>query len=177
MIRPDVTAALARWREVIAATATGIFGLWVASFGGYLLVPAGGLIAVASLAWGIVAFRRLRFETPVHAPGLVEVDEGQVGYFGPTFGGMVALADLDELRLTEWHGVRQWRLRTGDGQVLLIPEGAKGTERLFDAFATLPGIDLAALTRAHAAAGAPAEPVWRRARAPAAVVRLHHENS
>lgn len=176
MIRPEARVALVRWREVIAAAATGLLALWMGSYGGYLLLPAGGMIAVASLAWGIVAARRLRFETPVDAPGLVEVDEGQVGYFGPTFGGMVALADIDELRLTEWHGARQWRLRTGDGQVLLIPEGARGAERLFDAFATLPGIDLAALTRAHAAPRPPAEPLWRRARA-AAVLTGHHEIS
>lgn len=177
MIRPEIARGLRRWREVIAAVMVAVAGLWIGSFGGYLLLPAGAGLAVLCLAWAIVAFRRLRFQGPVDAPGLVEVDEGQVGYFGPTFGGMVALSDLEELRLTEWHGVRQWRLRTGDGQVLLIPEGAAGADRLIDAFVALPGIDIAALTRAHAAPGAPAEPLWRRARRPAAVVRLHHENS
>ena len=76
---------------------------------------------------------------------MVEVDEGQVGYWGPSFGGFVALADLVEVRLTEFHGTRQWRLRTASGEVLTVPVDAAGAEKLYDAFAALPGIDMAAL--------------------------------
>jgi hypothetical protein len=132
---------------------------------------------LVAAGWTVIALRRLRFLRPVTAPGLVEVDEGQVGYFGPTFGGMIALSDLSELRLCEWHGARQWRLATGDGQVLLIPTEAQGAERLHDAFATLPGIDMAALARSLTARAAPLAPLWTRAMPPVPLRRIHHENS
>ena len=63
---------------------------------------------------------------PWTRPGVVEVDEGQVGYLGPTFGGYVALPDLVELRLIAIRGQRLWRLKQADGQALLIPVAAAG---------------------------------------------------
>lgn len=155
---------LRRWREVIAAGAVAAAGLWLLSLGGYVLVPAGAALTALAAGWAMIALRRIRFLRGVGAPGLVEVDEGQVGYFGPTFGGFVALADLAELRLAEFHGARAWRLKTQDGQVLLIPVDAAGAERLYDAFAALPGIDMARVTAAldH---GQPTLPLWRRAAA------------
>jgi hypothetical protein len=79
---------------------------------------------------------------------VVEVDEGQVGYFGPGIGGFVGLPDLVELRLVSVQGGRFWRLKQADGQALLIPVDAAGAERLFDAFASLPGMDTQALVTA-----------------------------
>ncbi|SPH23402.1 hypothetical protein DEA8626_02466 [Defluviimonas aquaemixtae] len=148
MIRPEVLAFLRRWREALSAAAAFTFGLWLASLGGWLLVPFGVVLAALSLGWTVIALRRLRFLRGVAAPGVVEVDEGQVGYYGPSFGGFVALADLAELRLTERHGSRQWRLKTRNGEVLLVPVDAAGAEKLYDAFAALPGIDMAALAAA-----------------------------
>jgi hypothetical protein len=166
MIRPEVRAMLHRWREVIAAGLAGAAGLWIASLGGYVLMPFGLAVAALAGGWAMIALRRIRFLHGIGAPGVVEVDEGQVGYFGPTFGGFVALADLAELRLAEFYGARAWRLKTQDGQVLLIPVDAAGAERLYDAFAALPGIDMARVTAAldH---GQPTLPLWRR---PAAVL-------
>ena len=100
----------------------------------------------------------LRFAQRVDAPGVVEVDEGQVGYFGPGDGGFVGLPDLVELRLISLKGRRMWRLKQADGQALLVPVDAAGAERLFDAFASLPGMDtqalVAALDPVHASGGA-----------------------
>ncbi len=155
---------LRRWREVIAAGAVAAAGLWLLSLGGYVLVPAGAALTALAAGWAMIALRRIRFLRGVGAPGLVEVDEGQVGYFGPTFGGFVALADLAELRLAEFHGARAWRLKTQDGQVLLIPVDAAGAERLYDAFAALPGIDMARV-KAALDHGQPTLPLWRRAAA------------
>jgi hypothetical protein len=165
MIRPEVRATLRRWREVIAAGLVAALGLWLVMLGGYLLVPLGGAVMILAAGWALIALRRIRFLRGVAAPGVVEVDEGQIGYFGPTFGGFVALAELAELRLAEFHGARAWRLKTQDGQVLLIPVDAAGAERLYDAFAALPGIDMARITAAldHEQATLP---LWRRAPAP-----------
>lgn len=161
LVRPDLLAAITRQREVIAAGVAGALGLWLIWLGGYVLIPVGGILAVAAAGWATIALGRLRFRRPVAAPGIVEVDEGQVGYLGPAFGGYMALADLEELRIGTFGGQRQWRLRTSDGQVLLIPVAAEGAERLADAFAVLPGIDMAALGRAIDDATA-SGPLWSR---------------
>ena len=171
-LRPEVAALLTRWREVIAAGVVGFGGLWVAWLGGYLLVPVGAAVVALALTWGFLGFRRMRFAQGVAAPGWVEVDEGQVGYLGPAFGGYVALPDLVEIRLLTMRGRRLWRLKQADGQVLLIPVDAAGAERLFDAFASLPGLGSAALLSALSGArtgqtlpapDATTRVVWRRA--------------
>jgi hypothetical protein len=150
VIRPEVTAAIWRAREVIAALGVVAVGLWLMWLGGYLLVPVGGVVVALGAGWGLLAFRRMRFAQGVDAPGVVEVDEGQVGYFGPGEGGFVGLPDLVELRLIMVRGGRFWRLKQADGQALLIPVNAAGAERLFDAFASLPGMDTQALVTALA---------------------------
>ncbi|MDW4550173.1 hypothetical protein R5H32_12490 [Defluviimonas sp. D31] len=162
LIRPEVRAQFGRWREVISAAATGLFALWLFWLGGWFLQGLGVIGAALALGWGVIALRRLRFLRSVAAPGVVEVDEGQVGYWGPSFGGFVALADLVEVRLTEFHGTRQWRLRTASGEVLTVPVDAAGAEKLYDAFAALPGIDMAALTAALDR-GVETLPLWKRA--------------
>ena len=174
LIRTDVTLLLTRWREVIVAGVLAAGGLWVVWRGGYLLVPVGGAVVAFAVAWGFLGLRRMRFAQGVAAPGWVEVDEGQVGYLGPAFGGYVALPDLVEIRLLTMRGRRLWRLKQADGQVLLVPVDAAGAERLFDAFASLPGLGsadlLAALSPAVAGSGqtlpgpdATTRVVWRRA--------------
>ena len=163
-VRPELAARLGRWRELAAAAVVALAGFGLLRLGGYVFVPLGLAVLALAAGWATIAVRRLRFLRAVAAPGVVEVDEGQVGYFGPSFGGFVSLSDLAELRLTEFHGKRQWRLRTLDGQVLSVPIDAAGAERLFDAFASLPGIDMAALTAALGH-GQATLPLWTRPRA------------
>ena len=164
MIRAEAQAALVRYREVIAAGAVGAFGLWLMALGGWLLIPLGGIVLGLAALWAISALRRLRFAQGVAAPGVVEIDEGQVGYLGPGLGGYVALPDLVELRLIRLHGKRVWRLKQEDGQALLIPVEAAGAERLFDAFSVLPGLDGQALLTALEAPAPQDRVVWRRDR-------------
>ena len=160
-IRPKARREIERWSEVVAAVGAALVGTLLMRMGGFLFLPVGALLTLLSLGWLLNALRRLSFQRPVAAPGVVEVIEGQVGYFGPNFGGFVALDEVGELRLTDFHGARQWRLRTLSGEVLLIPIDATGAEKLFDAFATLPGIDMAALSAALNR-GASALPLWTR---------------
>ncbi len=148
MIRPALRAQLIRWREVIVAATVAIFGLWLIWLGGYVLLPLGTAVLAFATVWGMTALRRMRFAQDVMAPGMVEVTEGQVGYLGPASGGYVALPDLVELRLVTLQGRRLWRLKQADAQTLLIPIDATGAERLFDAFGSLPGMDMAALVAA-----------------------------
>jgi hypothetical protein len=148
LIRPEVTALFVRASEVIWAAGMAGFGLWLIWLGGYLLTPLGAGIAVLGVGWAVLALRRMRFTQDIAAPGMVEVDEGQIGYMGPDIGGFVSLPELIELRLLTLRGRRVWRLKQADGQALLVPVDAAGAEGLFDAFASLPGMDTAALVAA-----------------------------
>ncbi|KEO53203.1 hypothetical protein [Thioclava indica] len=163
MIRPEVAQALHRWREVIAAACVVVFGGWLIWLGGWLLIPLGAAACAIGVAFALIALRRLRFARAVGAPGLVEVVEGRVSYFaasraraigGPDsaapqgMGGEMALRELAEIRLLHLSGRQYWRLRTIGGEALLIPLEAAGADTLYDAFASLPGIDMGALSSA-----------------------------
>lgn len=160
-VRPEVARALYRWREVIAAAVAAAAGLWLMSRGGMLLGALGGATTLAAVGTGWMAWRRLRFAGDSDAPGVVEVDEGQIGWFGPGIGGFVALADLAEIGLVTVARMRCWRFRQTDGQVLLIPVAARGADRLYDALTALPGLDGSALVAALDA-GLDRPVIWRR---------------
>lgn len=173
MIRPELVARFDRWREVIAAAALAGLGLWLAAWGGVLPLAAGVALALTGLAWALTAWRRMLFAQGVGAPGIVEVTEGRIGYFGPSFGGFIDRDDLAEIRLVTLGGRRAWRLAALTGEVLLVPVDAQGAERLLDAFAALPGMDTGALVAALSPVGGGGGPglpaagpvlriVWRR---------------
>ena len=145
LIRPEVTDLIWRAREVIWGGLVVACGLWLVGLGGWVLIPVGLAVAGIGLVLATMAFRRMRFTQGVSAPGLVELDEAQVGYLGPETGGFLSLNEAVELRILTLRGRRVWRLKQADGQALLIPVDAKGAERLFDAFVNLPGMEPAAL--------------------------------
>lgn len=158
MIRPE----LKPWIEPGAALLLGLFGLWLIWLGGWVLWPLGAAVVFVALAWGGFALRRLAFQRPVDAPGLVEVDEGALRYFGArTLGGQVALRDLTELRLLRLNGQPHWRLKTRD-EALLIPVAAKGAEALPDAFTALPGFSMGAASAALARRDLAVQTIWQR---------------
>ena len=159
-LRPDAQALLTRWSEMACALLVFAAGLWLIRLGGYFLGPVGAALSLFAGAWALLALRRARFQRPVSAPGVVEVDEGQVGYLGPTFGGYISLRELVEVRMIRLHGQAHWRLKQADGQTLLIPATATGAAALFDAFASLPGADTAAFAAALDLRG-DAQTVWR----------------
>lgn len=167
LLRPEALARLARWRELAGAVAVLAFGLWLLARGGYVLVPLGAAFIAVGAGWAVIVLRRMRFAHPATLPGWIEIDEGQLGYYGPGIGGFVALRDITEIRLIVLRGAPHWRLKQLDGQALLIPLAATGAEQLYDAFASLPGIDMARLSAA-AAARASAQPtvqtLWQRPR-------------
>lgn len=161
-IRPELRAAIHRWREVIAGLAAILPGLWIFSFGGFFWMGIGALIVAAGLALAVNAARRLRFQHARNAPGVVQMVEGQLAYFAPEDGGFAALDDISELRLERGAAGRSWVLEQTDGTELRIPVAASGTEVLFDAFAKLPGIDMGALLRALDQKDVTTRVLWRR---------------
>jgi hypothetical protein len=140
MIRPEAKAQLMRWREVIAGGAAVVLGAWwLAGSSAVLLIPGAALsLAGGALIW--VGVQRARFRGEGQGPGSVDVDEGQITYFGPLTGGAVALRELTRVTLDPGLYPAHWRLREGTAPELLIPVNADGADRLFDAFATLPGL-------------------------------------
>ncbi|MEI6797848.1 MAG: hypothetical protein WCO04_01365 [Pseudomonadota bacterium] len=144
-IRPELSAALLRYREALGAGLVVLAGLWLVALGGYVLVPLGLIVTAIGAVLTLTALRRARFVQEVAAPGLVEVDERQISYLAPELGGFISLDELVEIRLLAIKGRRMWRLKQADGQALLIPVDAQGAETLFDVFASLPGMDSAAL--------------------------------
>ena len=131
-IRPEAKAALMRWRETIAGGLLATLGIWWIIGPGQLMAIIGGAAVVAGIALMVIGYQRARFRSSQDGIGSVEVDEGQVTYFGPLTGGAVALRDLTELALLRTSVTTHWRLSTRDAQ-LYIPVDAAGADALFDA--------------------------------------------
>ncbi|KIT17098.1 hypothetical protein [Jannaschia aquimarina] len=165
MIRPELQALFWRWREVIGGAGLVVLGLalWVGSAG----LPA--LFGLAALAVGVVllipGLRRARFRGTADGPGVVDVTEGHISYFGPTNGGAVALDLLEEVSFDG--AARAWRLEDSRGEVLVIPEGASGSEALLEALAPLPGFDAGHMVRAVRERAPTSRVVWTRRARPA----------
>jgi hypothetical protein len=138
-LRPELKAAVWRWRETLAGIVTGLFGLWGALSSDGTAQMLGLAFAVAGAVLTIAGVQRARFRTGAGGPGLVQVDEGQVTYFGPFDGGTVAIRDLVRVELDPARPPR-WLLTESGQPPLAIPTNAEGAEALFDVFATLDGI-------------------------------------
>ena len=163
MIRPEAQATLRRWREALAGAAIAAAGVWLAAGGLGLRLPLGLALIGVGTVLAVAGLRRARFRTEAQAPGVVEVVEGQVAYFGPVLGGTVALDTLAEIAFRRTApGEGFWRLTPASGAAVFVPEGAKGSDALLDAFAPLPGFDGGAMVRAVRADAAGTTIVWSR---------------
>jgi hypothetical protein len=89
-IRPEVTDLIWRAREVIWAGLVVALGFWLVGLGGYVLVPLGFLVGGVGLVLAATAWRRMRFEQAVEAPGLVELDEAFANLPGMDTAALVA---------------------------------------------------------------------------------------
>lgn len=164
MIRPELADRLRPWRETLAALAATAFGLWLFSLGGWLFWALGAAATAISALWALDARRRMRFQHATLGPGMVELDEGAIRYLSPNrlLGGEIALRDLSEIRLMRLNGRRHWRLKSVDGQALLLPVDAAGAEMLASAFASLPGMDMGRVSAALAGNAPAIQTVWTR---------------
>ena len=147
LLRPEVAAALYRWREALVGALFLAVGLrWaLTSFGALFLIGCG--FAAAGAALIAAGIQRGRFRAGGGGAGVVDVDERRITYFGPFGGGAVAVEDLNELGVD---GAHNWHLTDASGQILMIPMTAEGADALFDAFTALPdlhGSDLVAAAR------------------------------
>lgn len=176
-IRPEAATALRRWREALAGVAVLCLAMiWIFGRPGLLQLLGYPLIVIAGLLiW--VGVQRGRFRTGAGGAGAVQVDEGQITYFGPLTGGATALADLERLTLDRGLTPAHWRLDCADTPALLIPVNAEGADALFDAFARLPGLRTERMLNELSASGVMSEHqavvIWERRPMRPAHVRLH----
>lgn len=139
-VRPEAQAVLWRWREVLAGLAAALLGVyWLLGPGG-MLGWIGGALCVVGVGLALVGVQRLRFRSAGGGPGVVQVDEGQITYFGPLTGGAVAGSELQRLTLDTTGRPAHWVLDAEGQPPLHIPVNAEGADALFDVFSTLPGM-------------------------------------
>ncbi len=147
-VRPEVKARLWHWREALTGAALILLGLlWLITETG-LLSAMGAALAVTGALLVFIGAQRSRFRTGSGAPGLVQIDERQVTYFGPVAGGALsidALARVDLDPTAQPHPA--WILTDTAGQTLSIPTHAENAEALFDMFTALDGIRTEAMLR------------------------------
>lgn len=160
--RPEAKAAIWRWREVLVALAMALLGLWWAIGPGGLLALPGVALVLAGGALGFVGVQRARFRTDGGGAGAVQVDEGQVSYFGPLTGGIVALRDLERLSLDRSARPAHWLLDAPGQDSVMIPVNAAGADALFDAFATLPALKTERMLAELHSDNAQAVVIWER---------------
>lgn len=161
-IRPEIREGLWRARELVVGSAICVFGLWWVLSAVGLLWVLGILLIVIGLALAALGAQRLRFRVSGTGPGVVQITEAQVAYFGPLDGGVVALDMLREITLDPTGHPLHWILRQDGAAPLHIPVTARGAEALFDAFSQLPGIKTEAMLRHLNAPGTVPVLIWNR---------------
>ena len=174
MIRPAAAAALKRWQEALIGLGVSLLGAYWAFFtGGGLLHWIGYFVLLLGAALIITGIQRARFRTGDDGPGVVQVVERRISYFGPLSGGIVDLEALEALSLDPTSEPPVWLLMAPGQPRLEIPLTAKGADLLFDAFATLPGIRTEHMLRQMQDRAAHSVVIWRAASVRDAAHRLH----
>lgn len=173
MIRAEAKQKLWRWREVLfAIIIIGLGYFWIVSFFG-LLRWLGVVLTIIGGALLLIGFQRGRFRSDQDGPGIVQVVEGQIAYFGPAEGGLIAISEMTRISLVMLNEARCWKLEQPSLATLYIPVTANGTDQLFDAFATLPGLRIESMVQKLAQDTAKSILVWERSDISSSKIYLH----
>ena len=170
-IRPEAEAAIRRYGELAIYGGVAIWGLWQGwtlldrgSWVGGILIVLGALAALGlfgAVERALVAWRGRRA-----GPGTVNVREGQIAYFGPLGGAILAMDALTRVTIRTSPGGATgdmfWVIEDEFGQMAEIPGGADGAVALLDRLGTLPGFDHGAVMRATASRDGGYSVVWER---------------
>ena len=166
-VRTEAMATLLRWREPLIGGAVLLVSFYGAftSFGVLRWLSYLGMAIGAALIWE--GIRRARFPAGAGGPGVVELDERQITYFGPTGGAAISLDDVARIEIiTTAAGPLDsdlyWLFSANDGGHLRIPGDAQGAQVLFDALAMLPGVDYDAAIRAAGTTEARHFTIWQK---------------
>ncbi len=161
-VRPEARATLWRWREALTGLAVLTLGLWWALQGGELLRWIGWVVSSLGAIMIIAGLQRGRFRNTTGGPGVLRVDEGQIVYFGPLTGGIAALSEISRLSYDPTGKPAHWVLSQPGQDDLYIPLSADGSEALFDAFTSLPGLSPETLLRVQRSPVSQRQTVWQR---------------
>lgn len=146
LIRPEARAALTRWSGVLTALGLLAAGLWLALTRYGLFAGIGWILTALALALLWTALQRLRFAADGDAPGVVQIIEAEIRYYGPLGGGIIGLDALSRVGLSK--DAKLWLVQGEDGTAFAIPRAADGAQALFDAFTALPGFEMEHALRA-----------------------------
>ena len=162
MIRPEAAAVLQRWRDAFIGAALIALGLYwfTKTFG--LLYWVGAALALIGALIGFAGLQRARFSKSQHGAGIVDVTEGQITYFGPDTGGVIALDDITKISLIYYQNQQLWKLEQPAQPALFIPTGATGAERLFDAFTQLDNFQIEAMLQLLAQRLNTPQTIWQK---------------
>jgi hypothetical protein len=138
-LRPEAKAQILRWRETLSGLGAAALGLWLVLTAYGVLFGLGIVLVIGGSALAVAGVQRARFRRGVEGPGVVQIVEGSVTYFGPWGGGSASLDRLAWLELVPGGAAGAWVLIEEEGERLEIPVDARGADRLFDVFAALPG--------------------------------------
>lgn len=152
-IRPPVVTHFTKWREAYFVAFILLLGLWMYLHGSAtlnLVMQALGLVvALVGIILLRTAIQRIRFRRAHKAPGMVDVTEREISYFGPMHGKTISLESLHKIELRESEAYAAiWVLHHSEGDPMIVPTTAKGSEGLFDAFTSLSGVEMDVLVTA-----------------------------
>lgn len=173
-VRPAAKAAIMRWREALigaALLALGVYwSFWTTpgllSWVGLLVVLLGAALLFAGLQKG-------RSRLGGGGPGVVQIIERRIGYFGPLNGGIVDIDAITSLSFDPTEHPAHWVITHEGGPALHIPVNAEGADGLFDAFASLPGLSPGRIASVTHHEGTGSIVLWRRADLQKRIARLH----
>ena len=139
--RPEAKAIIWRLRDVWGALAVLALGLWWSWTAFGFVQWLGYAIAVLGIVLLVAGIQRGRFRQGSDGPGVVQITERRLAYFGPLDGGVMDINDLSRLSFDPTgHPAPYWVLTGPEARDLSIPTTATGAEALFDVFATLPDL-------------------------------------
>lgn len=152
-IRPNVRAHFSKWAEAYLVTLILIIGVRVLIRGfvieSIVYEIVGAIISVIGLVLLRGTIQRIQFRRSQKAPGMVDVTEREISYFGPMHGKTLSLESLSKIELRESEAYASvWVLHNSEGDPMIVPTSAKGSDRLFDAFTSLSGVRMDALVKA-----------------------------
>lgn len=173
-IRPNAQDALKRWREALIGAAVMLVGLyWMFGVSPGLLTYIGYLALFLGAVLFFAGLQRGRARIGGGGPGVVQIVERRIGYFGPLDGGMVDLEAITSIRLDPTQHPRHWIIAQDTGPALHIPVNAEGADMLFDTFASLPGLSPGRITATLNDDGATPIVLWRRPDLEKRISHLH----
>lgn len=174
MIRAEAAAQLSRFREALIGVAVTLLGgYWAFFTGGGLLHWIGYAVLALGIALCVTGLQRGRFRRGQDGPGLVQIVEGRIAYFGPLGGGVADVQALSRLVLDPTGKPAHWVLHRPAEPPLAIPLTAQGADALFDAFATLPGLNTETMLRQMQAGTTGPVTIWQSENVRESTIRLH----